>query len=367
MGQENSPINKRSDYWKLFERLGVIIALVASLATVIGLLLQIRSEKRFIELQIVSADQLTRLPSVNGLNGQFTYNNIPVTDLWRLRIQFINSGDATLIGEGAASSLMTRTIPISFPSSVTILNASSETGSFYNLTQSGPNTIEIGFSQWRPGEAFETIIYLSSKSVLTSPPMPTVATRPIIGGDIRMVDLTAKNVRQPQAAIDYLPPPLALVGKILGGMIGLTFGLVAFIWLVIVSPIGYVRAQVWKIKYSDAFQKHLDKLQLPDEEKNGLLKAPWSAQFNSAALLRAVELDEEMGRNSKVRTKREGADVAIRPHPRFHSHQFIWKGFDGPRPPQPSFETFWGTLLAFVIGSILTAACAAILASMLVI
>lgn len=46
MGQEKNPINKQSDSWKLFERIGVIIALIASLATVVGLLLQVRSEKR---------------------------------------------------------------------------------------------------------------------------------------------------------------------------------------------------------------------------------------------------------------------------------------------------------------------------------
>ena len=366
MGQEKNPINRQSDFWKLFERFGVIIALVASLATVIGLYLQVQSEKRVLELQIISADQLTRLPSVTGLDGKFTYNNIPVTDLWRLRIQFVNSGDATLIGEGTSSSLMTSTIPITFPSGVSILDASSETGSFYKLTQTSENTIEIGFSQWRPSEKFETIIYIASNNILDTPPLPKVSNRPIINGDVQITDLTAKNATEPRPAIDYIPSSIAVVGKILGGIIAIIIGGFSFVMLVIVSPIEYIQAQFWKYKYFDAFRKHLDTLKISKKNKQELLKKPWSIQRHMV-FYSDVPTEGSAEIKKRVRKTTELPEMEIAERRYFGISNDIWKDFDGPPAPQPGFETFSGTIAGFIIGIILTASCAAIIASMIIV
>ena len=103
MEEEKFPIPTHSKAWLMFQRISVVIALVASLATVIVSFLQLRSEKRVLEIQIISADQLTRLPSVSGLSGEFTYNKIPVTNLWRIKLKFANTGDATLVGEGPST------------------------------------------------------------------------------------------------------------------------------------------------------------------------------------------------------------------------------------------------------------------------
>ncbi|MBT7190237.1 MAG: hypothetical protein HN916_08595 [Anaerolineae bacterium] len=292
---------KHIDSWKLFERVGVIIALVASLATVVGLLLQVRSEKRMIEMQIVSADQLTRLPSVNGLDGEFTYNGIPVTDLWRLKIQFVNSGDETLIGEGASSSLITDVIPVIFPPTVNILNASSEADSFYSLTQSDKNIIEISFSQWRPTESFETIVYISSNEVLDSFPVPTVKKRPIINGNIKIIDFTIQNETQPQPAINHIPPPFAFIGKVLGGLLASLIGAGSLGFLIIAAPISYARAKLWKYKYMDDFKEYLKNIELSDEEKEKLLKYPWASQIYYSNILLEV-----LYRTNRIKNQSKG-------------------------------------------------------------
>jgi hypothetical protein len=197
-----------------------------------------------------------------------------------------------------------------------------------------------------------------------------VSSRPIINGDIHITDLTAKNATQPRPAIDYISPPLALVGKILGGIIALVIGLGSFGWLVIASPIGYFRAQYWKYKYSDSFRKHLESLKLPERRKKELLKNPWASQYNVSTHV-TYDMPSESGSRSEKGKTRKSDELSyglLRDEGGiFTAYNRIWKGFDGPPAPQPSFDTFWGTAIGLLIGIGLTASCTAILASMIII
>lgn len=364
MGQQY-PTSTKSKVWKLLQRFGVIIALLASIATIVGLLFEIKSEKRLIDLQIISADQLTQLPPVSGFEGEFTYNDVPVEDLWKVRLQFVNSGDVTLIGKGGASSLMNNLIQISFPGNTKILSVgvSSKVQTLFNVTQSDTNMIEIEFSQWRPGESFEIELYVSSSSILESPPLPRVLDRPIIDGDIQLIDFTVKEAAQARPAIDYLPKYFALAGRIFGGILAIMVGLYSLGYLVIFSPFSFLRAQYWKSKYLASFQKHLNRIKLPTKDKKVLLETPWLLEY--AALPSDLILGD--GPVRKRKTNRS-SETPIRKAPRSSNvHNQIWDGFDGPYPPQPSFETLKGTIIAFIIGLILAISCSAILASMIIV
>lgn len=353
----------------MFERLAVFIALLASLATLVGLLLEVRSENRVVEMQVLSADQLTRLPSVNGLDGEFSYNGVSVTDLWRLRLRFLNSGNTTLIGQGSGCSLLGKSISIAFPPDVRVLDASPYVGSFYVLTEITSNSLDLEFSQWRQGEDFETIVYVASDVVLDAPPFPSVPGRPIIDGQVVINDLTASRQAEPRRAIDYLPAPVALVGKILGGLLSLIIGAIAFGVLVVSGPASYFRAQRWKSRYSELFRKHLDSLDLEEDEKAELLKKPWrlSGRWPAKVPVESSESDlRSVAYAIEGLSAEEKKEVlqAIIPFD-LVATDANWKGFEGPRLNYPTFESLWGTLLGTLVGLALVASCLAIIASMI--
>jgi hypothetical protein len=275
MENKIEPPDLKKDYWKKFEHIGVIIALLASLATLISLFTALRSDKRALELQITAADHLTQLPNVDGLNGEFTFKTIPVKDLWRLKIQFINTGDVTLIGEGPSSSLITKTISIRFPSDVNILNASAEANSFYTINKTDSNTLDIGFSQWRPGEKFETIIFVASDNILEAFPLPLIPNRPIIDGDINITNLISPTSSGKQPLIDYLPLTISSIGRNLGITISFSVGFFLFILFSIFIPVSYFRFYSWKRKYYASFKNYLINIpNLSDPQKNDILINP---------------------------------------------------------------------------------------------
>lgn len=200
---------EQSKAWSIFTRLATFLGIIASIAAVISVAIQIRSEQRKIDIQVNTADQLTSLPNVDGLKGAFFYKDINVTDLWKLKIRFVNNGDVTLIGEGQASHLLHGNIPIQFPPDTVILDISQETSDFYSIIQKSPNELELTFSQWRPKEEFETILYITSNVVLQSPPMPTITGRPIIDGNIVISDPSALKIIEKKPLLDRTPSILA--------------------------------------------------------------------------------------------------------------------------------------------------------------
>jgi hypothetical protein len=327
---------KHLKLWNRFTQLAAVLGLLASIAAVISVAFQLRSESRVIELQFVSADQLTSLPNVDGLKGEFFYRDVNVTDLWRLKIRFVNNGDVTLIGEGRASSLLQGSIPIQFPSDIFILDTSEKSGEFYVINQKSPNQIELTFSQWRPKEEFETILYVTSSTVLKSPPIPTVPGRPIIDGDVIVHALSEKTVSDSKPLLDKLPNPIALIGRVLGIIFALfIFGIVFYI-AIYLFPTEYIKAVSWKRKNKSTFVNILKGLEIPANELVKLKDEPWT--FYSYQL-------HDPSVAKKIREQ-----------------QLIdWSKF----PDSPTYSKFWQILISLLIGLFLCIICLSIIAGLI--
>jgi hypothetical protein len=236
--------------------------------------IQIRTENRELDIHINSADQLTSLPNVDGLKGTFFYKNTNVVDLWKLRINFINGGDVTLIGEGQASHLLHNNILVQFPSEVTILDMSQQSGDFYKIIQTSSNQLELTFSQWRPKEEFEITLYITSNKVLDTLPTPLVIGRPIIDGDVIVSNPSTQNDSPKQPLLDKLPSLVASTTRVLGViLVLLIIGLLLVSIYFILQE--HVDIRVWKTAHTPAFNAYLSKAGLTSKEKGKLLVKPW--------------------------------------------------------------------------------------------
>lgn len=403
--------------WLKLERLGLIFAVVASLSTVVGLAIQMRSENRSVEIQVASADHLTELPSVGGLEGDFTYNGVPVTDLWRLRLILSNSGNTSLVGEGSNSMLLADDIEIALPEDSTLLDVSPATGEFYDLIQTAENRLSLRFTQWRPGEEFHVVAHLATDPPVDTPPLPSVPGRPIIDGEVLMTDRASAGSHTPRRVIDYLPAPVALTGKILGGVLVAPIGIAALI-LSAAAPISYLKSIAWKILHRKALAAHLDSLEIEGKEREELRKRPWllspharlplpwTPKYIAATIdtlealnreqkeklakqlqlgrisgelwaalseddksrlqeqLRPPRIPEDRRRDMRL-NERVGLEEAA---PGLESFVDRWEGFEGGRPAtSPIAETLMGATVTFLISLLLALACVALIGSLIVI
>ncbi|HNE06499.1 MAG TPA: hypothetical protein PLT08_18365 [Anaerolineales bacterium] len=325
MDQSNS---KPSKIWNTVTQLATFLGLIASIAAVISVIVQVKSESRLLEIQIVSADQLTSLPNVDGLKGEFSYKDVSVSDLWRLKLQIVNSGDVTLIGEGQTSSLLHGSIPIQFPSGVVILDVSEKVGEFYVINQKTPDQIEITFSQWRPKEALETVIYITSDTVLKSAPTPTISGRPIIDGNIIVLEPSSQGNLGQQPFLDKLPSPLPITARILGVIFTVVVFCLIFYSTIISFPIQYAKASAWKNKNNAVFVNHLYKLGLKPDEIKTYTDKPW--RFKYMNTIQKMKIDLEF-------------------------------------PDFPTFETFWEVLMWFIAGILLCIICVGVVAGLIIV
>lgn len=171
------------DNAKIVQWLGILIALVAMLATVLGLFFQFRPKRRELTAQVSASDELTSVANIPGLTAQYTYMSKEVDHLWKVAVSFINTGDQTIVGEGPQKTLIHDAVVLAFPESTEILNIEEEAKDFpITVAKEDSDHFQLKFSQWRVGESVTLSFYVSSSKPIAAPLLPIVETRDIVDG-----------------------------------------------------------------------------------------------------------------------------------------------------------------------------------------
>lgn len=241
-------------FWLLF---GVLLTLVA---LVIGLLSYFTlGKKTEVAAQVLACDELTTYHP--ELEAEFTYADEEVTHLWKLRVQFVNSGDNTIVGEGNQANIISEGLNFMFPEGTRVLRAEEETDTFEgSIVQTNSNEFQIQFSQWRSGEYIIGSFYVASEQPLAVAPCPTAPTRDLIDGDIIIEDLTERGPEEQISLIDRLPTGISIFGKIMGGSATGTLALILF-FILIWAWMDTVKKFTWKKRYLSSFLSYLDKIE----------------------------------------------------------------------------------------------------------
>jgi len=257
----------------------LVVGLFALVATIVGVVVMLRTEETEVAAQVLSCGELTEYSPIAELKGHFTYTGEDVAHLWKLTVKFINSGDKTIVGEGNQKNIIGEGINFVFPDDTRILNIEEEVNTFQStITQPEQNQIRIQFSQWRSGEYRIISLYVASDEPLDADPLPTAPARDIIDGDILIEDLTERGPLELITMIDRLPRPISLAGKIIGGV---SAGLLATI-LIIMVPWSWKESVpfiMWKRRYLSSFVNYLDhaKPKLSNYRKQRYTSTPYVA------------------------------------------------------------------------------------------
>ncbi len=257
---ETAETTIRTAYSK-FWVLGLVVSVLALVATMVGVVIMLRSEKAEVTAQVLSNDELTMYPAVAELRGYFTYADEEVAYLWKVRVKFVNSGDKTIVGMGNQKNIFGEGLNFVFSDDTRILRIEEESGTFQgNVEQIEQNHFQIQFSQWRSGEYNIASFYIASERLLEAVPCPYVLTRDIIDGNVIIEDLTETRPEERISLIDRLPVPISLAGKIMGGI---TVGslTVLLIILLAIAWMDTIKKFRWKRRYLPDFHIYLNRVE----------------------------------------------------------------------------------------------------------
>lgn len=245
-----------------FGMVSVVVGLLALVVAIVGVVIVLPSEKTEVTAQVLASDELTKYSSVAGLRGSFTYADEEVTHLWKLRIQFVNSGDKTIIGTGNQANILDEGLNFVFPDDTRVLRIEEEASTFQStIVQPKPNHVQIRFSQWRSGEYTIISFYVASDEPLDADPLPTTPIiRDIVDGNVLVQDLTEEIPPERVPLIDRLPRAISTFGKIAGGISAgvIIVGLLVF---VIWSWKNSIGLSTWKRRYLSDFFDYLREIE----------------------------------------------------------------------------------------------------------
>lgn len=330
--------------WQRVQRIAVPLGVIASLATVLTLWIQIQSRTPGAEVQVLSVERLTTPLDVEGLVGTYSYNGQPVRDVWKLRLRFLNTGDATLVTEGPRQNVMPGSLSLAFPAGSRVLQHSLENETFPSSLSVGVDRLFLHFSQWRIGEEATYSVYLGHDQLVDEAPLPRPIGREIIDGDLIVRSLPTGGAAQPRTQLDGLPRPVPTIGRSIGialaGIAAVTF----FVMFLVVAPLEVLRLQIWRRRHGGAFEKYLEEV---FHEKQDFPQFTWMPGVEKEDLPQLARQPWGLGF----------------PFPA----EELWKGFVGPICPiqHPMFESVRGLVGGMLLGLLATLAALALVATAL--
>lgn len=255
------------------QTIGIIIAALGSVAALISAWIQIAPGKPELEARIISIEEFSARPKIEGLVGEFTYKGEQIKRLVTLRVSIINIGNKTIIGNGSQKNIIGDVLTVNVPNTLKIVNTTVLSNDFNAKLSNIEGAIIISFNQWRPTEALETLIYLKAEDVQISEYL-IKKEREILDGNFNIIN-TISNRTGKNPLVDYLPS-------------GYIKGIKAFgyLSLAILFPLGImlaiepfktrIQATRWEKVNSKSFSLFVeDKLSfLPAEEKEQLKSDP---------------------------------------------------------------------------------------------
>lgn len=265
--------NKRIDIPLNIQTIGIIVAALGSIAALISAWIQIAPGKPELEARITSIEEFSSRPKIEGLVGDFTYEGEKIDRLVTLRATIINSGNKTIIGQGVQKNIIGEALSVDVPSEIKIVNAIFLSNDLNAELSNEEKSILINFSQWRPTEAVELLLYLKAGDVKITDYL-VKKERDIIDGDFRIVNAIYKNTGK-NPLVDYLPSGY-VKGLKAFGYLSLVVMFPLCIMLMVEAIKAHIQASNWKKVNLNGFSLFVnEKLSfLPEEEQEQLKSDP---------------------------------------------------------------------------------------------
>lgn len=233
----------------------ILTAVSIVVASAFGLIM-LQSPTTELTAQVLSGDELTLSPKVSGLVGHYTYDGKDVEHLWKMRVNFVNTGDRTLVGMGPSCNVLYEELQFEFPPETRVLKTEIELDRVgTTVTIYEENKVKIEFEQWRKGENLIGSFFVASDVPDGHVPLPTAAARQVIDGGVYVQNLLEQEEPPSTTYLDTLPRPVMLIII----LITLAFSaIMIFLGGVLLFAVPqYIRWVQWKARYFEEFEEYI--------------------------------------------------------------------------------------------------------------
>jgi hypothetical protein len=239
--------------------LGLIVGIIATIATLMGLYLQFKQDRIEIDIKTLSQDNLSEFTQVSNLNFNLSFNEKPITNLWRASFFVENVGNKTVIGSGSKTDLITNSLSIKTAKNFQFLDlVIDEKDLPLNLVRIDSVNYRINFLQWKPRESIKITAFFEKIDTLNSLPSILFDEREIINSSINYSQLSSSN-NPDKRLIDYLPLFLQSPIKIIG-FLGITFLIFLSVTYLYVELKAISDFNKWKLNNSITYDEWLSQL-----------------------------------------------------------------------------------------------------------
>jgi len=256
--------------FRLIPVLTITSAIVGFVALFLMIYLYWFPKKYEVFAQVLSSEELTLYASEAELSASYKWAGEEVANLWKMRINFVNSGGETIVGIEKRD-ITNDGLNFAFPNNTRILKIQKENGTddFENkIIKTKENQFQIQFRQWRIAEYIIASFYIASDESLNALSLETPG-RDIIDGDVIVQDLTDRKVSAPLVLIDRSPRYFSIPGKIMSWSATIIWLILAFVLISMgsTSIVQLTKIAKWKKRYLEEFTKYLNKIKEPPMTK----------------------------------------------------------------------------------------------------
>lgn len=202
-----SESNNKSTPNRLSSFLLALISFIATVATIYGVYLQVKSNNPNLSIVKVTSSHLTISPRVAGLKANYYYRDTAVSDLWKLDIIVRNTGSETIISTGPHKNIIPdQGVELAINNGYKILDIDDLGGTLpASVKEINDTTFILNFSQWRKTEYRKIGLYLEKSSNKKKQPIVTLNERQIIDGKVSYQSYESSVQGHKSTLIDYIP------------------------------------------------------------------------------------------------------------------------------------------------------------------
>lgn len=172
------------------------VYLVAAIAGIWALILQLQGESYTLDIKTIGIENLTtNTVEEKDFSAIYTFKGLTVDNLWRIGVLIENISDVSIIGEGAQKRIIGTNLKGNVSEGYSLLGFESKNANFpISLELDENKELKFSFTQWKPNESIELIMYVEGdNSRIGNLPSFVISDRQFLDGKTSYSNLSNSN------------------------------------------------------------------------------------------------------------------------------------------------------------------------------
>lgn len=250
---------------QIFKSLSNTIVLLAAVAAITGVVVQVRNPAPRLQGLLVNPEKLTSEAGDSKIHVTYRFVDKEVKALWRVRLDLRHVGGRTIIGSGPQRNIIDDHIPVTVARDFDLLDfdvTQNDLNATVQRSFDSENQFYISFEQWRRDESISIVLYLEDKTGSGVGPGAFTSGRSIADGEITYALADDIQNKPKRPLIDFLPEPIAFSARLFVTLV--CVGLALAVWTAASSVLKDARQKArvhrWRVRFRQRARDHMKAL-----------------------------------------------------------------------------------------------------------